>query len=1243
MNYRIKYKYYHAAKGKKVMVKTANPNETIQTLKQKIVTFYEYLLRQNDLDQAEKVKQLAKKLEDRKYLIAFCGHFSAGKSTMINRVIGEDLLPSSPIPTSANLVKVKSGEEYAKVLFKNEKPRLYLAPYDYDLVKNYCKDGDQIEEIEISRSGSRLAENSIIMDTPGIDSADDAHRVATESAIHLADMIFYVMDYNHVQAELNFLFTKELYEAGKEVYLVINQIDKHKDVELSFSDFKKSVIDSFLSWGVKPARIFFTSLKEKDHMNNQFLDLQAFIAEKLTSKEQFLLPSVYHSLKKIALDHLNEVRKSEEDKLTSAFDILEKLSTQERTAVTEKYQKTSANLEILKNGIEEKEKEFDLEITKIMKSAYLMPFQTRVLAESYLESCQPEFKVGFLFSKQKTLEVRKTRLDRFYEDLLVKTKSQLEWHIREFLLRSLKEMKLDDGELGALAQGYSINVPIDLLSNTVKSGARLSGEYVLYYTENVADEIKNLAGDQLKEFKMALSTAIRKQYNVLKVKYEQEFTELDRYIKAITELEKHQQTMIIKKKEINGILTQSESFHLDYYGLFKHAEEEYEVIKSSLQPCSVTCEINKSAVQVKEKSISTTKLEDFEAAEEQFISTIERLQLASDLINDLPGFQNLSKDLLEKAERLEHKGFTVALFGAFSAGKSSFANALMGEKVLPVSPNPTTAAINKIKPVTDENPHGTVLVKFKEAASMLDNLNRSLKFFDLSADNFSEAVNKISQIVLTQSQEGVIEKTHYAFLQAFHQGYDRLVNLLGTVKKTGLNEFHEFVAKEEKSCYVEWIELYYDCELTRKGVTLVDTPGADSINVRHTGVAFDYIKNADAILFVTYYNHAFSKADREFLIQLGRVKDSFQMDKMFFIINAIDLAENEEEKYSVVDYVRDQLVKYGIRNPHLFSLSSLCALNEKLSRNHDDASGMSAFEQAFYQFISYDLSKMAISAADKELDRVRVLITKLIETSKEEKALREQKRLEMEEQKRMVQVIFAKQSPDALQNRLAQEAEELIYYIKQRVFLRFGDFFKEAFNPSTLREDGRNLKKVLQGTLEEFLNSIGFDLAQEMRATIVRMERFVEKLFVDYQTALKRNLQSVNNDLSFSVFEAGKWEEIDFPSAFKDLNSQLFTKAMSYFKNPKSFFEKNEKRLMSEELYKNLNGPADEYLKQEGDRLKRHYENEVSRKLKHLLIHMEEQADDFYLSLLSAFDGEVSTELLSEIQEKLPPPKGEIL
>ena len=230
------------------MIQTGTRQGTIRALKGKLLAAYEYLVEHNDQENAVKVKQLADKLVNEEFAIAFCGHFSAGKSMMINRLLGENLLPSSPIPTSANLVKVKGGEEYVKVFFKKGKPRLYLPPYDYKMIKNYCKDGDQIQEIEISQSDSPLPSQTVIIDTPGIDSADDAHRIATESAIHLADLIFYVMDYNHVQSELNFMFTKELTEAGKEVYLVINQVDKHSNQELSFGEFKTSVVESFSSW-----------------------------------------------------------------------------------------------------------------------------------------------------------------------------------------------------------------------------------------------------------------------------------------------------------------------------------------------------------------------------------------------------------------------------------------------------------------------------------------------------------------------------------------------------------------------------------------------------------------------------------------------------------------------------------------------------------------------------------------------------------------------------------------------------------------------------------------------------------------------------------------------------------------------------------------------------------------------------------------------------------------------------------
>ena len=1213
------------------MVQTAEHQETIRSLKGKLHAVYEYFIEQQDQVNAEKVKQLAKKLGNWEFVIAFCGHFSAGKSTMINRVVGENLLPSSPIPTSANLVKVVSGEEYAKVFFKEGRPRLYLAPYDFEMVKNYCKDGDQIKEIEISHHDSRLPDHTVIMDTPGIDSADDAHRIATESAMHLADLIFYVMDYNHVQSELNFLFTKELTEAGKDVFLVINQIDKHTDEELSFSEFQKSVVDSFVSWGVKPKGIFYTSLKKNDHAYNQFSELKQFIAQKLNDKDQVLVQSIFQSLKKITEDHLQSVKTKEEARLQPFKGILNELTVDQQENLSEAFDQLNTDMEAASVQLTDLEKEFDDETANIMKNTYLMPFQTRALAEAYLESCQPEFKVGFLFSKQKTQQEREERLRRFYVDLQEKVKSQLEWHLREYILRALKENKLDHSDLLAKAQAMEVDFPVELLAGAVKAGARLSGEYVLNYTEDVVNEIKKIAKNHLSHLKEDLLTALQQRNAEVKAKLENKFTSIKRYVSAFEKIKESANDHKLIQIKIDGLLQSNSSMNISD-DLFEQEAEEFEVIYGG----DVSSE--KSAIEEKlPQAKMQTKIETnrSEQSGDRLQAVAEKVRKTSQLINSLPGFKKLALELEEKAARLDHKGFTVALFGAFSAGKSSFANALIGEKVLPVSPNPTTAAINRIKPIDSGNPHGTVLVKLKEEQAMLDDLNRSLKVFDLHTEDLEDALIKLDMVEKQSNHDGALEKTNYAFLNAFKKGKSFFGNQLGELIKTDISEFSDFVAKEEKSCFVEWIDLYYDCQLTRKGITLVDTPGADSINARHTGVAFDFIKNSDAILFVTYYNHAFSKADREFLIQLGRVKDSFQVDKMFFIINAIDLAENEEDKHTVAEYVQNQLLKYGVRNPHLFSLSSMLALKEKNGHTDGYPSGMRTFEDAFYQFIANDLTAMAVAASENELRRVYELVGKLIASAKEDLGVKEQKRKDIEKEKAVINRIVKDQSVQHLQTRLSQEAEELIYYIKQRVFFRFGDFFKEAFNPSVLRDDGRNLKKALKNALDELVEAVGFDFAQEMRATTVRLDRFAEKMAADFHKGLTERLAEINPDLSFSEFEFKNNGEIAFETAFKTIDEQLFAKALSYFKNPKSFFEKNEKKLMSEEINRVLQTPADEYLQVQHNRITRYYAHVLEREMNRLLEQVSEQTDEFYLSLLSALDGGVSIEQLLEIQRKL--------
>lgn len=1213
------------------MIDTASQHE-IKALRTKIAELYSLFIGNGDTETTDKAKQLFTKLQNQEYGIAFCGHFSAGKSSMINKIIGENLLPSSPIPTSANLVRIKTGEEYAKVIFKEGNPRLYPAPYNYEKVKSYCKDGDSIQTIEISHQSDKLPPNACIMDTPGIDSTDDAHRIATESALHLADLVFYVMDYNHVQSELNFLFTKELTEAGKDVYLVINQIDKHRDEELSFQDFKTSVKESFAAWGVQPAEIFYTSLKAEGHVHNEFSKLRQFIQGKLEERDALLPKSVAHSLKKLTEEHQRFLKEKDQESLEKCEEKLAEIPGDSQELLPTKVQEVEKELTKLATVKKTKEKDFEDGFEAILKSAYLMPFETRELAEGFLESAQSNFKVGLFFSKQKTEQEKQDRLERFLIDFQDKVNSQLTWHIKEFLNKIIKTEEIQDPAILSKVQGLTILITKEMLESVLKPGAQVSGDYVLNYTSDVAEVAKRAARKEITPIKDSYLAVVDANSEEERGRLEKEKLQLDSLLQAWEmkqEILEFQTGNLIRMEQVlTGHF--EPSFHANTLEDLVSENNNLEIVHESDLENETT---EKDVPHFKVTLDAPNKR--VENSQDKVTSVVKKLQHSAGKLQQIPGFKKISSLLSEKAERLEKRGFTVALFGAFSAGKSSFANSLIGEKLLPVSPNPTTAAINKIMPVDSENQHGLVKVQLKTDEVLLADVKRSLSVFDVQVDNFDQALNQIKTVIEKLSNFDAHEKTHISFLNAFYKGFETYRDQLGEIIQTDLVEFKDFVANEEKSCLVELIEVHYDCELTRKGITLVDTPGADSINARHTGVAFDYIKNSDAILFVTYYNHAFSKADREFLIQLGRVKDTFEMDKMFFVVNAVDLANNESEKEEVLGYVHDQLVQYGIRKPSLFPISSMLAIKEKLEGATEHQSGISQFEESFYSFITHDLTDISINSAMLEWERAIEQLRSFIHSANEDNEQKQAKVQKLKTEQAEIKKLIQEQNPDILLQRLNQEIEELTYYIKQRVFLRFNDFFKEAFNPSVLRDDGRNLKKVLEHSLDEFLHDFGFDFAQEFRATSLRIEVFIGKLMHELHQLITKSLSRVNPDLSFSEGQLGKMDELSFVNELVKLDKNIFKKVLTLFKNPKSFFEKNEKRLMQDALNGTLQTPTEAYMNAEREKLLAHYDRELNKHFDTLLNLLLEEAEEYYQGLFATLSNEIPVEQLVELEKEL--------
>lgn len=1159
-------------------------------------TAVQYLIYQQneDHERLQKTKLFAEKLLNKEYIIAFAGHFSAGKSSMINALTGEELLPSSPIPTSANVVKVhKSEQDYAVAYLTDQDPVKFDENYDIRTVKEFAKNGALVSQIEIGHHESVLPEGITVMDTPGVDSTDDAHRMSTESALHLADIVFYVMDYNHVQSELNFQFTKNLMKYNPNVYLIVNQIDKHKENELTFEDFKNSVYTSFANWGVVPKGIFFTSLRDQTLPYNDFKQVREIVMNSMNGWQDNLLTVAKNTLLHLHIEHEQYLATNKQELLDSNEEILSKEDWENREEITSDYQTVLQQLELY--SVSKWQMNFDNNRDELLENAAIMPFELREKLKLYLESIQPNFKVGMFFTGKKTQAEQLARKEALYQLYRSITASQITGHLLALMKQSLKEVSALTDEIAHEIDEFKLEPPMSVIEEQVRLDSGTTGDALLNFAKRVADATKLWFKQNTDDWKFEKASYIEElSFTTVEPLKKKRASLQDKVeiINAVEVIEQQEQYFTIQKS------VSSETVNVD-------AEQYVKVWTKEHTEALEKIRLFDPSMLVKEEEENIEEQIDEELPQSIGIHTAAAIQNAIQTANAvelIQGFAEVANYLKNKVKRLEQKDFTIALFGAFSAGKSSFSNALLGQKVLPVSPNPTTAAINKIRPVTPNHPHETADVHLKTTEQLQEDIILSFAAIGIQVSSLEDAYSKVDEAI---SKELADERLHVhkSFIQAFKEGYNQFKEQLGTTIRTNRQEFEEFVAKESRSCFVDTIDFYYDCVLTRMGVTLVDTPGADSINARHTGVAFEYIRNADAVLFITYYNHAFAKADREFLIQLGRVKDAFELDKMFFVVNAIDLASNDEEAEDVKSYVRQELQRFGIRKPRLFGVSSLLALQEKVEQQNLN-SGMSLFEESFHHFLSEELTALAVQALVEETDKTQERLRTLIHNTEDNLKRKDERLAELVKLEQFIHTHYIRSAAQTIEKDTTEELNELLYYVLQRVYYRYTDFFKEGYNPTTFASKPSSV--ALDLALKEVLASLSFDFEQEMRVTNFRLVKFILKKLQERFVYDTRQLKDLNESFSFMPFEVEEPGILEFNGPFT--SSKPYESVKSYFKNTKAFFEKDDNLKLREALEEKTKPDAKAYLELQSERMKKWASEVIAKEADNLRVHISKQS-----------------------------------
>ncbi|HET7704553.1 MAG TPA: dynamin family protein [Thermoanaerobaculia bacterium] len=130
----------------------------------------------------------------------------------------------------------------------------------------------------------------------------------------------------------------------------------------------------------------------------------------------------------------------------------------------------------------------------------------------------------------------------------------------------------------------------------------------------------------------------------------------------------------------------------------------------------------------------------------------------------------------------------------------------------------------------------------------------------------------------------------------------------------------EEASKRQISDYV--IEQFYPVEFLRN-ITLVDTPGTNSIVLRHQEITEDYIPRADLVLFVTSIDRPLSESERKFLEYIREWGK-----KVIFVLNKVD-TKTDEEVDQVLDYLKTNTRAIFGFDPTIFPVSGKLALEAK--------------------------------------------------------------------------------------------------------------------------------------------------------------------------------------------------------------------------------------------------------------------------------------------------------------------------
>ncbi|MEW6001433.1 MAG: dynamin family protein [Nitrospirota bacterium] len=200
-------------------------------------------------------EELREKVQNNVFNLVVLGQFKRGKTTLINALLGAEILPTAVVPLTSIATILKYSEDLKINVYFNDGRVTEIKPEnlpEYVTEKGNPKNQKDVQEVVITYPSSYLKDGVRLIDTPGVGSIYQHNTDIAYQYLPKSDAALFLLSVDQPVSKAELDFLEDVREYSNKIFFLQNKADYVDDEDLKESiAFSKKVIEECMDYEVK--------------------------------------------------------------------------------------------------------------------------------------------------------------------------------------------------------------------------------------------------------------------------------------------------------------------------------------------------------------------------------------------------------------------------------------------------------------------------------------------------------------------------------------------------------------------------------------------------------------------------------------------------------------------------------------------------------------------------------------------------------------------------------------------------------------------------------------------------------------------------------------------------------------------------------------------------------------------------------------------------------------------------------